>query len=292
MRARSAKPVFVKLPPFATDVERDVVLALAWIAQEAGASGLTCSNTRLVGEPRLSVGRGGLSGRALWQRTPSHRRRRPDGHGRRAPDQRVRRCLAGRGRPDLSRGRRRHGPDLLGAHLRGSGDRRDAHRKTRTGAPRPEQLRGGTRRNGRTRRVSCPASRIAARGIPVQDVPSRQVFAPESSRGTVVAESAVSTADVSAPQGEDIAVRLESVVKRFGDVAAVDGVDLDVRRGEFFSMLGPSGSGKTTCLRMIAGFETPTSGPDPAGRRGRVAAGARTSATSTPCSRTTRCSRT
>jgi putative spermidine/putrescine transport system ATP-binding protein len=53
---------------------------------------------------------------------------------------------------------------------------------------------------------------------------------------------------------------MEAVVKRFGDVVAVDGVDLDVREGEFFSMLGPSGSGKTTCLRMIAGFETPTSG--------------------------------
>jgi putative spermidine/putrescine transport system ATP-binding protein len=50
------------------------------------------------------------------------------------------------------------------------------------------------------------------------------------------------------------------VTKRFGDVAAVDGVDLDVGEGEFFSMLGPSGSGKTTCLRMIAGFEAPTSG--------------------------------
>ena len=56
------------------------------------------------------------------------------------------------------------------------------------------------------------------------------------------------------------AVRLEGVVKRFGDVVAVDGVDLDVREGEFFSMLGPSGSGKTTCLRMIAGFEKPTEG--------------------------------
>jgi putative spermidine/putrescine transport system ATP-binding protein len=43
-------------------------------------------------------------------------------------------------------------------------------------------------------------------------------------------------------------------------VVAVDGVDLDVRQGEFFSMLGPSGSGKTTCLRMIAGFEVPTAG--------------------------------
>ena len=57
-----------------------------------------------------------------------------------------------------------------------------------------------------------------------------------------------------------IAVRLEGVEKRYGDVVAVAGVDLDVRDGEFFSMLGPSGSGKTTTLRMIAGFETPTSG--------------------------------
>ena len=57
-----------------------------------------------------------------------------------------------------------------------------------------------------------------------------------------------------------VAVRLEGVVKRFGDVVAVDGVDLDVSEGEFFSMLGPSGSGKTTCLRMIAGFERPTEG--------------------------------
>jgi putative spermidine/putrescine transport system ATP-binding protein len=56
------------------------------------------------------------------------------------------------------------------------------------------------------------------------------------------------------------AVRLESVEKRFGDVVAVDGVDLEVRDGEFFSMLGPSGSGKTTTLRMIAGFELPTAG--------------------------------
>jgi len=56
------------------------------------------------------------------------------------------------------------------------------------------------------------------------------------------------------------AVRLEGVTKQFGDVVAVDGIDLDVRDGEFFSMLGPSGSGKTTTLRMIAGFELPTAG--------------------------------
>jgi putative spermidine/putrescine transport system ATP-binding protein len=60
--------------------------------------------------------------------------------------------------------------------------------------------------------------------------------------------------------GPQFDVRLEGVVKRFGDVTAVAGVDLDVRRGEFFSMLGPSGSGKTTCLRMIAGFELPSAG--------------------------------
>jgi putative spermidine/putrescine transport system ATP-binding protein len=50
------------------------------------------------------------------------------------------------------------------------------------------------------------------------------------------------------------------VTKRFGDVDAVVGVDLEIRDGEFFSMLGPSGSGKTTCLRIIAGFEAPTEG--------------------------------
>jgi putative spermidine/putrescine transport system ATP-binding protein len=56
------------------------------------------------------------------------------------------------------------------------------------------------------------------------------------------------------------AVRLVDVRRHFGDVKAVDGVTLDIRDGEFFSMLGPSGSGKTTCLRLIAGFERPTSG--------------------------------
>jgi putative spermidine/putrescine transport system ATP-binding protein len=60
--------------------------------------------------------------------------------------------------------------------------------------------------------------------------------------------------------GVSAAVALRAVRKTFGEVTAVDGVDLEIGDGEFFAMLGPSGSGKTTVLRMIAGFETPTSG--------------------------------
>jgi putative spermidine/putrescine transport system ATP-binding protein len=62
------------------------------------------------------------------------------------------------------------------------------------------------------------------------------------------------------PSGPPPDVRLRGVTKRFGDVVAVDDLDLDVAHGEFFALLGPSGSGKTTCLRMIAGFELPTAG--------------------------------
>ena len=54
------------------------------------------------------------------------------------------------------------------------------------------------------------------------------------------------------------AVVFEGVTRAFGDVKAVDNVDLQIEDGEFFTMLGPSGSGKTTCLRMIAGFDRPT----------------------------------
>src|SRR4051812_5231974 len=56
-------------------------------------------------------------------------------------------------------------------------------------------------------------------------------------------------------------IRLVGLTKRFGEVRAVDGVDLEIREGEFFSLLGPSGCGKTTTLRMIGGFELPTGGP-------------------------------
>jgi len=56
------------------------------------------------------------------------------------------------------------------------------------------------------------------------------------------------------------AVAFEGVSRHFGDVRAVDGVDLEIAEGAFFAMLGPSGSGKTTCLRLISGFERPTAG--------------------------------
>jgi iron(III) transport system ATP-binding protein len=55
-------------------------------------------------------------------------------------------------------------------------------------------------------------------------------------------------------------LRLDNLTRRFGETVAVDGISLDVPAGEFLTLLGPSGCGKTTTLRMIAGFEQPTSG--------------------------------
>ena len=57
-----------------------------------------------------------------------------------------------------------------------------------------------------------------------------------------------------------LAVQFTQVSRQFGEVKAVDRVSIDIKDGEFFSMLGPSGSGKTTCLRLIAGFEQPSAG--------------------------------
>ena len=58
----------------------------------------------------------------------------------------------------------------------------------------------------------------------------------------------------------DISVEIRRVSKRFGTFTAVSDVTLEIRRGEFFSLLGPSGCGKTTLLRMIGGFELPSEG--------------------------------
>src|SRR6059058_2859850 len=55
-------------------------------------------------------------------------------------------------------------------------------------------------------------------------------------------------------------VRLESLTKRFDKTVAVDDISIEIEAGEFFSLLGPSGCGKTTTLRMVGGFEPPTTG--------------------------------
>jgi putative spermidine/putrescine transport system ATP-binding protein len=75
-------------------------------------------------------------------------------------------------------------------------------------------------------------------------------LATQALRPSEASETPTATADVG----------LTGLRKSFGDVAAVDGVDLEIARGEFFTMLGPSGSGKTTTLRLIAGFEQPDEG--------------------------------
>jgi putative spermidine/putrescine transport system ATP-binding protein len=75
-----------------------------------------------------------------------------------------------------------------------------------------------------------------------------------------MAESLVKTQAAADPIARTPRIRLRGLRKSFGHVVAVDGLDLDIFDGEFFAVLGPSGSGKTTVLRMIAGFEVPTSG--------------------------------
>ena len=87
------------------------------------------------------------------------------------------------------------------------------------------------------------------------------------------------------------ALDLRGVVKEFGAVRAVAGVDLGVRRGEFLTLLGPSGLGKTTILKLIAGFERLTAGRSSS--TGRTSRGCRlpsaasvSSSSTTPCSLT------
>ena len=65
---------------------------------------------------------------------------------------------------------------------------------------------------------------------------------------------------MAAADSTDTLVSIQGVTKDFGGTLAVDGIDLEIRRGEYFSLLGGSGCGKTTLLRMLGGFETPTSG--------------------------------
>ncbi len=75
-----------------------------------------------------------------------------------------------------------------------------------------------------------------------------------------MSEQAAAAGSVASTTTPGPVIRLDGVSKRFGDYVAVESADFDIAEGEFFSMLGPSGCGKTTTLRMIAGFEQPTSG--------------------------------
>src|ERR1700712_5701552 len=73
-------------------------------------------------------------------------------------------------------------------------------------------------------------------------------------------EGSISDSELAGGETADLALRLTEVRKTYGEVVAVERLSLEVRTGEFFTMLGPSGSGKTTTLRLIAGFELADSG--------------------------------
>jgi spermidine/putrescine transport system ATP-binding protein len=86
---------------------------------------------------------------------------------------------------------------------------------------------------------------------------------PVPATGGPSGEAPITASEAGRAAGEragSVEVRLVELTKRFGQVTAVDGISLDIRSGEFFSLLGPSGCGKTTTLRMIGGFELPTAG--------------------------------
>ena len=74
------------------------------------------------------------------------------------------------------------------------------------------------------------------------------------------------------PEG-DLALSCRGLVKRYGDVVAVDGLDLEVRRGECFGLLGPNGAGKTTTVEIFEGLNPPDAGEV---RRARARSGAPT----------------
>ena len=84
--------------------------------------------------------------------------------------------------------------------------------------------------------------------------------APARPRQSVTAAALVTAARAPAPVGAGMAVAVHQVVKRFGGVAALDGVDLDIAAGSVHAIVGPNGSGKTTLLNMISGFYRPDAG--------------------------------
>jgi putrescine transport system ATP-binding protein len=88
----------------------------------------------------------------------------------------------------------------------------------------------------------------------------REGEAPRETRIAGVRQASSPSLPSPASGGGETILRISNVVKRFGATAAVDGVSLDIERGEFLALLGPSGCGKTTLLRLLAGFEQPDAG--------------------------------
>jgi spermidine/putrescine transport system ATP-binding protein len=109
--------------------------------------------------------------------------------------------------------------------------------------------------------VPAPARTIHATQTRVhRGSPLTASTTPDSSASFAGARAPVGSAPSHAGSATTPDVEILNVTKRFGDVTAVDRMDLRIARGEFYSLLGPSGCGKTTTLRMIAGFEQPTEG--------------------------------
>src|SRR5262245_63584570 len=81
-----------------------------------------------------------------------------------------------------------------------------------------------------------------------------------SSTLSTPADRAAEAGNVAPSAAQDIAVRLDGIVKRFGDTVALQDVQLPIRRGELMTLLGPSGCGKTTLLNLVAGFLVPDAG--------------------------------
>lgn len=104
---------------------------------------------------------------------------------------------------------------------------------------------------GRRLRSGAPTPRIKVGESPDQS---------DVSDGGPSAEGLLSISQASGTNNDEGRVRALSVTKRYGDLTAVDDATLDVRPGEFLSLLGPSGSGKTTLMRIIGGFERPDAG--------------------------------
>src|SRR5262245_59762365 len=167
---------------------------------------------------------------------------------------------------------RQHRPDQLETDRVVGGEHRDRPKRTKARddpAGALARIHGYapsvSRRAGAVRWPPCTnrPMPLCPRGSPLTAVPAgsvRVTTPPNGAERGTIPNSWGWGVRGAAMGGDDVDVRLERVTKEFNEVTAVDDLDLDIQRGEFFSMLGPSGCGKTTTLRMIGGFEEPSAG--------------------------------